>query len=104
MHSRPEYREEHSILGRQDAFVILRVSTMALVAAFAGNASTTLKIGVGRIVPVSYFDENGNAAGFAVDVLNEAARREQIPVSWVRLAKSPTEDLRAGVIDLLAAN
>jgi two-component sensor histidine kinase len=62
-----------------------------------------LKIGLGRIVPIAYFDEQGRAVGFAIDVINEAARREGISVSWMRLVKGVEEDIQAGTVDLLSA-
>jgi ABC-type amino acid transport substrate-binding protein len=73
------------------------------ISSLSSTPASPLKIGVGRIVPIAYFDENGRAAGFAVDVINEAARREGIPVSWVRLVRSVQEDLQGGQIDLVAA-
>jgi hypothetical protein len=74
-----------------------------MAVSLAGFASPPLKIGVGRIVPIAYLDENGTAVGFAVDVVNEAARREQISVSWVKIRKSFKEDLQSGMIDLVPA-
>jgi hypothetical protein len=62
-----------------------------------------LKIGVGRIVPIAYFDDHGKAAGLAVDAVNEAAHREGIPLAWLRLVQGVEDDLRTGAIDLLAA-
>jgi two-component sensor histidine kinase len=58
---------------------------------------------VGRIVPVAYFDDRGKAVGFAIDVINEAARREDISVAWTTLVKGVAEDLQSGTIDLLSA-
>jgi PAS domain S-box-containing protein len=74
-----------------------------LAASFSLQAESTLKIGVGRIVPDVYFDEHGKAVGFAVDVVAEAARREGIPIRWVPLTNGVTEDLEAGALDLISA-
>ena len=83
---------------------LARIAVAALLAEVVGCASTPpLKIGVGRIVPVSYLDEHAKAVGFAVDVVNEAARREGISVTWMPLVKGVAEDLRSGTIDLLSA-
>jgi len=84
---------------RTAALVLATLSLSPLMAASA----PPLRIGVGRIVPIAYFDENGTAVGFAVDLINEAARRERIPVSWVHIKKSFKEDLQTGTIDLLSA-
>ena len=81
----------------------LRVAILATAVSLAGFASPPLRIGIGRIVPIAYLDENGTATGFAVDVVNEAARREQISVSWVKIRKSFKEDLQSGMIDLVPA-
>jgi PAS domain S-box-containing protein len=62
-----------------------------------------LKIGVGRIVPIAYRDANGKAVGFAIDVINEAARREGTAVTWMPIAKSVQEDLQSGTIDLVTS-
>lgn len=73
------------------------------VASCAGASVRQLKIGVGRIIPEAYFDENGKAVGFAVDVVGEAARREGVSVQWMRLVKGVSEDLQSGTIDLVSA-
>lgn len=97
-------RRPHRIVAVQPKFRAAMLIVVALLAAPVVLASSpALKIGVGRIVPIAYFDENGTAVGFAVDVMNEAARRERIAVSWVRIRNSFKEDLQSGRIDLLPA-
>ena len=90
-----------------DRSAVLRVTTIAIFASLAVTglwpAPPPLKIGLGRIVPMAYFDEQGKAAGLAVDVLGEAARREGIPVTWIRLVKGVEADIQAGTVDLLSA-
>jgi PAS domain S-box-containing protein len=68
-------------------------------------APKRLVVGFGRAHPITYKDENGQAAGFAVDVLTEAARREGIGLVWIPTASSAVADemLAAGKIDLMAA-
>jgi PAS domain-containing protein len=97
------YRWDFIITARPTLRAAMLVLAASLSAPVVLSSPSTLKIGVGRIVPVAYFDENGTAVGFAVDVINEAARREHISVSWVRIKKSFKEDLQSGRIDLLSA-
>jgi PAS domain S-box-containing protein len=74
-----------------------------LTTCFAGE---TLNVGYGHIPPITYPDHNGRPAGFAVDVLNEAARREGIQLNWRRTGDSATIDkeLMDGTLDFVPAN
>src|SRR5689334_7800656 len=68
-------------------------------------APRTVKIGIGRVFPISYRATDGKLVGFAIDVLNEAAAREKIAIEWMAIQSSQAseQDLRAGKIDLLPA-
>ncbi len=70
--------------------------------ALAGGSA---KLGIGRVFPMSYRDSNGKLRGFAIDVLNEAARREKVALEWTAIKSSTDseDDLRSGAIDLLPA-
>jgi len=73
------------------------------VAASMPCAAESLKAGYGIAPPMMYRDASGRAHGFAVEVLNEAARRNGTALEWVFVeAKSPAEMLRRREIDLLA--
>jgi hypothetical protein len=71
----------------------------------SGAYDPPLKVGVGRVFPISYRDADGNYAGFAVDVLNEAARREGIRIEWrsTNGSKDAEGALSSGRIDLIPA-
>jgi ABC-type amino acid transport substrate-binding protein len=57
------------------------------------------------VFPISFRDADGKWIGFAVDVLNEAARRENITLEWkaTRNSQAAEEALRSGNIDLMPA-
>src|SRR5512141_2388087 len=85
----------------------LRLALVLLAAAgiiLAQPQPKSLKAGYGNAAPISYVDSSGQPRGFAVDVLNEAARREGVRIQWVLGSAKPANDLlREGAIDLLAA-
>jgi signal transduction histidine kinase len=82
-----------------------RLAVLPGFVAAAIAASSPVKIGFGHVPPITYGDANGQAAGFAADVLNEAARRAHITLQWVPSGTSQqVEDrLASGVLDLLPA-
>ena len=79
------------------------VAGLSRSATLIGGRLPNLRAGVGRIVPIAYIDQNGAAAGFAVDVLNDAARREGFTVGWQRLLGPLEDDLQSQTIDLISA-
>lgn len=68
-------------------------------------ASRPAKLGIGRVFPIAYRDSDGKLRGFAIDVLNEAARREKVGIEWTAVTSSTDSenDLRSRRIDLLPA-
>jgi polar amino acid transport system substrate-binding protein len=60
----------------------------------------TYKIGFENDPPFHFPDDQGKAAGLAVDVLNEAARRTGLRLEWVFQAQSSEMALRSGAVDL----
>ncbi len=85
---------------------LLAVCLAALTTPGAAFAATgPLKVGFGHVPPITYRDQAGNAAGFAVEVLNEAARRARITLRWVPSGTSrEVEDgLASGRLDLIPA-
>ncbi len=64
-----------------------------------------LNVGFGHVPPVTYRAPDGGAAGFAVDVLNEAARRAGISLRWVPSGTSQEveDQLASGRLDLVPA-
>jgi ABC-type amino acid transport substrate-binding protein/CheY-like chemotaxis protein/nitrogen-specific signal transduction histidine kinase len=61
-----------------------------------------LKVGIYDQAPVMFLDENGNAAGFAVDIMNEIAAREDWSLNYVNDEWAELlEKLRTKKIDLL---
>ncbi len=61
--------------------VILFLLANCIVAGY-GSASEPLKTGYSIVPPLS-FHANGKLTGFTIDVVNEAARREGVPLGWV---------------------
>ncbi|MBN8730823.1 MAG: response regulator [Acidobacteria bacterium] len=62
-----------------------------------------MRIGAAPGEPAAYFDTKGRVAGFYVDVLNEAARREGIQLDWVIYQRRSDESLLTAAVDVWAA-
>ncbi len=60
----------------------------------------TLTIGFQKSPPYHFPDAQGNPSGPAVDVVREAARREDIKLRWVYSPQGPEKALRSGALDL----
>jgi two-component system, cell cycle sensor histidine kinase and response regulator CckA len=79
------------------------IATLLLLAGGRAQAQR-LRIAYGDSYPMHYLDAAGKARGFAVDVVNEAARREGLSTEWLPPSQRSTgEMLRDGTADLLAA-
>jgi signal transduction histidine kinase len=86
--------------------LLTRLLVVALpVLACATTPPSGLKIGYGHVSPISFRDAQGKPAGFAVDVLIEAARRAGIHLSWTPVGGSLDIEnaLSDGRLDLVAA-
>ncbi len=92
---------------RQDPMFFIRLIAVAgvLISGALASASEQVRIGYGHVPPITYRDEKGQPAGFAVDVLNEAARRAGIRLKWVTSGNSRQieDQLRSGGLDLVPA-
>ena len=60
----------------------------------------TLRIGFQKSPPYHFPDENGNASGPMVDLLQIAARRAGVRIQWVFAPKGPEESLASGHAEL----
>jgi signal transduction histidine kinase len=60
----------------------------------------TYRIGYEIEPPVHFQTRDGQATGFAVDLINEAAARRGIQLQWLLEPESSEEALRAGKVDL----
>ena len=68
------------------------------------DRKTVYRVGVDFAPPYYSIDKNGRAEGFAVDVLEEAARRAGVKIRWVPLRViRPEEGFEKGVVDLWPA-
>jgi signal transduction histidine kinase/CheY-like chemotaxis protein len=65
-------------------------------------AESALRVGYGNLPPFAYPGANGEAAGFQVDVLREAARRARVELVWVHVGAGPDSCLLPGTCDLFA--
>ena len=61
--------------------------------------SHTYRIGVDNAPPISEPGPDGKPIGFAVEVMNEAARRRHISLEWVTTKLPSDEALRSGFVD-----
>src|SRR5260370_15923010 len=83
------------------AAIGLVFSGLGLYLSFAhGGVERTLKIGFQKSPPYHFPDANGNPTGPAVDVVKEAARRQNISLEWVYTPYGPAQALRGGTVDL----
>ncbi len=63
----------------------------------------TYRIGVDHSPPYYFLRANGRIEGLAVDVMNEAARRRGIRLTWVATDMQPMDALASGHVDLWPA-
>lgn len=79
-----------------------RGALLAALLCFPAPAADLITAGFGQDPPLHYRDAHGSAAGFMVDAINEAARREQIRITWRPVAGSQQIEpaLHEGRIDL----
>lgn len=85
---------------------MVRGTLFLLFASFAvGAPAERLRVGFAQAPPISYRAADGQARGFAVDVLNEAARREGVEVEWHPIAGNEGTEaaLSRGAIDVVPA-
>ncbi len=67
-------------------------------------ADTQIKVGVYQNIPLSYFNEDGRARGFFIDILEHIAPKEKWEIEYVRGSwPECLERLKNGQIDLLGA-
>ena len=65
-----------------------------------GESAKTYRIGVDHNPPNHDWSEEKGASGFAVDVLNEAARRAGVQLNWVYCPRGSKAAMLEGFIDL----
>lgn len=80
----------------------MRGASLFVLACLSARAADRVTVGFGQAPPLHYSDAHGGAAGFIVDAVNEAARREQIQITWQSVAGSQDIELalQEGRIDL----
>ncbi len=71
----------------------------SLTALSAAAESQIYRIGTNQSIPMNYWGQAG-PEGFAVDVVNEAARRADIRLEWIRVDGDPVESIRSGRVQL----
>ena len=90
-------------------FVRLGIVTAVLVCAGMAGAFFLLwpkadtkiyRVGVDHSPPYYFLRENGWVEGLAVDVIDEAARRQGIRIQWVPLSMAPDVAFTRGLVDL----
>lgn len=65
-----------------------------------GGTMRSARIGVDAAAPYQSWDPNRGAIGFSVEVINEAARRKGIQLTWVNVPSGPYEGINKGIVDL----
>ena len=64
------------------------------------RATTPFRVGYQNSRPYQYVDTDGSAAGPAVEIVKEAARRARVPIVWVPAPEGPDVSLEKGNVDL----
>ncbi|MCX6597744.1 MAG: ATP-binding protein [Acidobacteria bacterium] len=59
-----------------------------------------MRIASNHSVPLNYWDEQGRPAGFAVEVIDAAARRLKLPLQWVKVEGLPEDAFSQKQADL----
>src|SRR5581483_2932177 len=65
-----------------------------------GRASKPFLVGYQQAPPYQYVAADGSAAGPAIEIFNEAARRKHIPIKWVPGPEGPEVNLVNGKVDI----
>ena len=80
----------------------MREASLLALTCLSAWSADCVRAGFGQDPPLHYSDTHGGAAGFIVDAVNEAARRERIPIAWQQVAGSQDIEpaLQAGRIDI----
>ena len=77
---------------------------MALFLPVSLLADTRIKVGVYQQIPLSFFDDDGSARGFFIDILENVAQKEGWEIEYVPVPRlDRLEMLKNGQIDLLGA-
>jgi len=91
-------------LGKRRLFLIVAVTCVVVAASYFVTRNTalnrTIKIGFQNSLPYHYPDAHGKATGPAVDIVQEAARRQHINLQWVFSPQGPEMALTSGAVDL----
>jgi len=66
-------------------------------------AAPVVRMGAAPGEPAAYLDHAGKPAGFYIEVMNEAARREGVEIRWVMYARRMDEALSSGTVEVWAA-
>src|ERR1700761_7689505 len=83
------------------AAILLSVAISPLGIGRSAATQPRLRAGAKNQAPYQMLRPDGGVEGIAVDMLNEAARRENIQIVWVPLPDTSVDDaFRAGLIDL----
>jgi PAS domain S-box-containing protein len=80
------------------------VGALMFSAPLPAGASGRLKVAYGNTMPMSFRTSSGQPAGFAVEVMREAARREGIELEWRfggPTIEANDQALRSGELDLI---
>ncbi len=95
--------ENRIMLFGPSAAIVWRSAVLSLVVAVPGLfGQPTLRVPLGNAPPTEFRGPNGEAKGFAVAVLEEAARREHLRILWQPNTEVSNDDaLRAGKLDLV---
>jgi signal transduction histidine kinase/ABC-type amino acid transport substrate-binding protein/CheY-like chemotaxis protein len=81
------------------AALLLLGVTYQLVSARNIDHDRVYRIGYGLSPPLHYADENGKPAGLAVEMVREAARRQNIKLDWVRPTNPGMPSIQSGEAD-----
>jgi diguanylate cyclase (GGDEF)-like protein len=86
---------------RYPQFGSIIAAAWSLLGCHANVRSTSVRVGADEAPPFVSLAENGVPRGLAVDILNEAARREGVTLFWVVVkGMTPDEALDRNIVDI----
>lgn len=81
------------------SLIIVAVAISAGLFQYFSNPEV-VRIGTNQSQPFNYRSDSGDATGFAIETVKEAARRAKIHLEWVLSPIGPDEALATGAVDL----
>lgn len=88
-------------MGWPRGLALLAVCVLALISSSAKLRPSRLRAGYNNYVPFAMQGSNGRPEGLAVEIINRAADRAGIDLTWIPVGDNVDETLRRGEVDFL---